>query len=65
MTTVATSYTVAVYSERDGVDRRRTNGRSELFDESQFVPARDGSWIMLDWIEWADGAWTWYATECI
>jgi len=33
---------------------------SLVFSDSQFFPARDGSWLMVDWMS---GSGNWYVTE--
>jgi hypothetical protein len=39
-----------------------TLGESSIFLDSQFLPARDGSWLMVDWIP---DRGNWYVTEGI
>jgi len=40
-----------------------TNGGSYVFRDSQFFPAKDGTWLMVDWIELESGRANWYVTE--
>lgn len=37
-----------------------TEGKSEIFPLSQLFPARDGTWLMVDWMKYLD---KWYVTE--
>jgi hypothetical protein len=48
---------------RDGYERDETNGLSAVFSTSQLFPARDGTWLMVDWIELESGHTNWYVTE--
>lgn len=34
---------------------------SNIFPSSQFFPAKDGTWLMVDWM--TTGVWYWYVTE--
>lgn len=37
-----------------------TEGESAVFPDAQFFPAKDGTWLMVDWISEAH---EWYVTE--
>lgn len=39
-----------------------TSGESPVFKDSQLFPAKDGSWLMVDWASIGD-VWFWYVTE--
>jgi hypothetical protein len=45
---------------RDGYVTDETEGESLIFPFSQFFPARDGTWLMVDWMSHFD---EWYVTE--
>lgn len=40
-------------------------GALTIFSTAQFFPARDGSWLMVDWIRMSGGLWSWYVAEGI
>lgn len=49
-----------IVSELDGVYRvSETDGESCIFDFSEFFVAKDGTWLMVDWMPDFD---TWYVT---
>lgn len=35
-------------------------GVSDIFPDSQFFPAKDGTWLMVDWMSHSN---EWYVTE--
>ncbi len=37
-------------------------GSIEIFNETQLMPAPDGSWIAVDWIK-LENLWSWYVVE--
>lgn len=60
MTYMKSSY---ITSEVSGEYRTgETEGKSRIFPESQFFPAKDGTWLMVDWVAIASGSY-WYVTE--
>lgn len=53
-----------VSTSSTGVVRiRKMLGKCAIMPESQLFPARDGSWLMVDWIDLGEGEWFWYVCE--
>ena len=64
METVKASYITAAHRDTGEIRRDETNrAESYVFDSSQFFPARDGSWLMVDWVDF-DTTQSWYVVEC-
>lgn len=55
----------SVHSDTPYVRHAKTGGRSMVFVNSQMFPARDGLWLIVDWLQFKDGTWSWYVTECV
>lgn len=50
-----------IINKMDGVYAAdETDGRSLIFGDAQFFLAKDGTWLMVDWI---DTTQLWYVTE--
>ena len=64
MKIVKGTHITSVNSVDPYVRRAESTGSNSVFGDSQFIHAKDGSWLMVDWIEWASGQWSWYVIEC-